>query len=324
MASASDWRPTASIERLRERARLLSSTRDFFASRNVLEVDTPALIGTAVTDVHLHSIKASVGSHTKYLHTSPEYAMKRLLAAGSGDIYQLCHVYRGDEQSRLHNPEFMLLEWYRLGFDMPALITEVMDLLDRYAQALGHPTRPRSQRSYRRLMREYLDLDPMDAPISQLRDLARAHHLDHHSAAALDRDALLDFLMGSIVGPKLGTGSWCAVTHYPASQAALAQLDPQDPSVALRFEIYADGVELANGFVELADAAEQRQRFEQDNLARRAAGLADYPLDERFLDALAAGLPHCAGVALGFDRALMVCSGASSMADVMSFTMERA
>lgn len=324
MASVSDWQPTASLEILRHRARLLSHTRHFFEERQVLEVDTPALINNAVTDIHLRPLEVRLASDTKYLHTSPEYAMKRLLAAGSGDIYQLCHVYRGEEQSRHHNTEFMLLEWYRVGFDMESLIAEVMDLLDRYSQALDLPARPRIQQRYRDLLREQLAIDPLEIEHSALRDLACQHGLDSVSAKALSRDELLDFLVGSVVGPTLGQGSWLALTHYPASQAALAELDPQDPAVALRFEIYADGIELANGFVELTDVTEQRQRFERDNLVRRQAGLADYALDERLLAALDAGIPKCAGVALGFDRALMVCSGATSIQDVMSFTTERA
>lgn len=324
MASGSDWRPSASLETLRHRAQLLAYTRHFFEEHQVLEVDTPALINSAVTDIHLRPLGVQMGHDTRYLHTSPEYSMKRLLAAGSGDIYQLCHVYRGEEQSRQHNAEFMLLEWYRVGFDMESLITEVMDLLDGYSQVLGLPARPRRQQRYREVLREQLAIDPLETELAALRDLARTHGLEAGSASALDRDELLDFLVGTNIGPTLGHGSWFALTHYPASQAALAELDPQDPAVALRFEIYADGVELANGFVELTDAVEQRQRFERDNLTRRQAGLADYALDERFLAALDAGIPKCAGVALGFDRALMICSGLPSIKEVISFTTEHA
>lgn len=324
VSSPAEWRPSASLAMLQHRARLLKVTRDFFDARGVLEVDTPALVNAGVTDINLRPIHVPLDRNTRFLHTSPEYAMKRLLAAGSGDIYQLCHVFRGEELSRLHNTEFMLLEWYRLGVSMPSLIEEVMDLLDTYAQALGHPPRPRVQVRYRDLMRERLGHDPLHIALPDLRELACAHGLDRQSAATLSRDDLLDFLVGTVLGPTLASGQWLALTHYPASQAALAALDTEDPDVSLRFEIYADGVELANGFVELADATEQRQRFEHDNLARRAAGLAEYALDERLLAALAAGIPACAGVAVGFDRAFMVCSGASAMKEVMSFTTERA
>lgn len=318
------WQPTATLSRLRQRAQLFARTREFFAKRQVLEVDTPALVRAAVTDVNLRPVSAQMDGTTRYLHTSPEYAMKRLLAAGSGDIYQLCHVFRGEEQSRLHNAEFMLLEWYRVGFSMDSLIHEVMDLLDAYAITLGRLTRPRAVQRYRDVCREHLHVDPLTAPLDTLRQLACAQGLDAASAASLGRDGVLDFLVGTVVGPTLGRGHWYALTHYPASQAALAALDPEDASVALRFEIYADGIELANGFVELADSQEQRRRFEQDNLARREAGLAEYTLDERLLEALTAGLPPCAGVALGFDRAMMVCAGAGAIDEVVTFTTERA
>ena len=318
------WQPTATLTRLQQRARLFASTREFFAKRQVLEVDTPALVRHAVTDLNLRPVSAQLDGTTRYLHTSPEYAMKRLLAAGSGDIYQLCHVFRGEEQSRLHNSEFMLLEWYRVGFSMDSLIHEVMDLLDAYAIALGGSARPRAAQRYRDVCREHLQLDPLTAPLEALRERASTHGLDTASAADLTRDGLLDFLVGTVVGPTLGRGHWYALTHYPASQAALAALDPADASFALRFEIYADGIELANGFVELADSREQRRRFEQDNLARRAAGLAEYELDERLLEALDAGLPPCAGVALGFDRAMMVCAGARAIEEVVTFITERA
>ena len=318
------WQPTATRERLQQRAQLFAATREFFASRHVLEVDTPALVRHAVTDVNLRPVSAELEGSQRYLHTSPEYAMKRLLAAGSGDIYQLCHVFRGEEQSRLHNAEFMLLEWYRVGFSMDSLIHEVMDLLDAYAIALGGSARPRATQRYHDVCREHLQLDPLTASLEALRERASVHGLDTGSAASLTRDGLCDFLVGTVVGPTLGKDHWYALTHYPASQAALAALDPTDPAFALRFEIYADGIELANGFVELADSREQRRRFEQDNLARRAAGLAEYAVDEYLLEALAAGLPPCAGVALGFDRAMMVCAGADAIDEVVTFTTERA
>ena len=316
----SHWRPTATRERLAQRAALLAAVRQFFAARSVLEVETPMLVNAAVTDVNLRPVELALGDRRIFLQTSPEYAMKRLLAAGVGDVYQLCKVVRGDERSRLHNPEFTMLEWYRIGFDMASLIQEVAALLDTLVTRVGGSARPLRQVSFQTSLR----IDPLDASTEDITKLAVAHGLAGHGLTELSRDELLDFLMGAVIGPTLGRGEWLALTHYPASQAALAQLDPVDPRVALRFEIYADGIELANGFQELADANEQRARFMADNAARRAQGLPEMPIDEPLLDALEAGLPACSGVALGFDRAVMVAVGVKRIDEVVSFTIENA
>ena len=290
----------------------------------MLEVETPMLVNAAVTDVNLRPVELALGDRRIFLQTSPEYAMKRLLAAGVGDVYQLCKVVRGDERSRLHNPEFTMLEWYRIGFDMASLIQEVAALLDTLVTRVGGSARPLRQVSYREVFQTSLQIDPLDASTEDLTKHAVAHGLAGHGLTELTRDELLDFLMGAVIGPTLGRGEWLALTHYPASQAALAQLDPADPRVALRFEIYADGIELANGFQELADAGEQRARFMADNAARRAQGLPEMPIDEPLLDALEAGLPACSGVALGFDRAVMVAVGVKRIDEVVSFTIENA
>lgn len=316
------WQPSTPRERLAQRAALLAATREFFAARGVLEVDTPLLVNAAVTDVNLRPVSLSLGERSLFLQTSPEYAMKRLLAAGVGDLYQLCKVVRGDERSRLHNPEFTMLEWYRLRFSMMRLIDEVGELLNALVTQVGGVPRRLRHLSYREAFRSTLEVDPLDATHEALMQLAMTQGLARASAHELGRDGLLDFLMGAVIGPTLGRGEWLALTHYPASQAALATLDPIDPRVALRFEIYADGIELANGFEELADAREQRARFEADNAARRAQGLPTMPIDERLLAALAAGLPACSGVALGFDRALMVAVGASRIDDVIAFPID--
>ena len=320
-SSGADWRPTASLERLKLRAALLARTRAFFAARKVLEVDTPGLVNAAVTDVHLHSVTVQVGGPaTMFLHTSPEYAMKRLLAAGSGDIYQICHVARGFEQSRLHNTEFTLVEWYRLGFDLDRLMAEVEALIR--ALCAAHPAllRAAERLSYREVFVRHTGLDPLAATIPQL--LGVVAHLGYRDTSS--RDELLDLIMGAVIGPALGHAALTFVYGYPASQAALARLDPEDPRTAQRFELYMAGLELANGFQELASADEQRSRFAQDLRERERRGLPVHRMDERLLAALASGLPECAGVAVGFDRVLMLAAAAAHIHEVLPFPTETA
>jgi lysyl-tRNA synthetase class 2 len=319
-----NWTPSAALATLRLRAELLATTRSFFAARGVLEVDTPALVRHAVTDRHIHSAQVQLPGHGAplYLHTSPEYAMKRLLAAGSGDIYQIAHVFRGDERSALHNAEFMLIEWYRCGYSMQQLIDEVA-LLARVLLALPHDSAHEAI-SYQQAFERELAVAPLSAPLDALRALAAHHRLDPQLCARCDRDQLLDWLMGSAVGPRLGRERLCFVHSYPASQAALARLDPDDARVARRFELYYRGIELANGFEELTDAAAQRARFEADLEQRRHERLPLPDIDQSLLDALAAGLPAVAGVAVGFDRLLMLRTGASDISAVLAFALERA
>ena len=319
------WMPTASLQMLQLRAALLDRTRRFFAARGVLEVDTPVLVNAPVSDVHIESAEVKLPGSERpcFLHTSPEYAMKRLLAAGSGDIYQIARVVRGHERGRLHNPEFTLIEWYRRGLSLEELMEEV-DALVR--ELLGHDAgHVASERvSWREAFVRHARLDPLEASDATLREAARAAGLAAESVVASDRDGLLDHLMGTQIGPQLGRGALTFVHRYPASQAALARLDPSDPRFALRFELYGEGVELANGFRELASAVEQRARFEHDQAVRARRCLPVRPLDERLLAALAAGLPDCAGVAVGFDRVLMLAAGAVRLDDVLSFPIERA
>lgn len=303
------------------RARMLATARAFFERRSVLEVDTPIVVNAPVTDVHIHSAQVRYPDSDApfYLHTSPEYAMKRLLAAGSGDIYQICHVARGLERGRHHNGEFTLIEWYRKGFSLDALMDEVESLV---LELLGVP-RPIELISYRQAFIRQLAFDPFEAPMVDLDAAARIAGYTGPAGKAT-RDELLDLLMATRIGPRLGAGSLTFVHRYPASQAALAQLDPGDPRCALRFEVYCDGVELANGFKELASATEQRARFEADQKERAARGLPVHALDERLLAALESGLPDCAGVALGFDRLVMIAAGAQHIDDVLTFPSERA
>jgi lysyl-tRNA synthetase class 2 len=331
-ANGADWRPSATPARLKARAALLARTRAFCAARAVLEVDTPLLLNAPVSDVHIHSATVRLAAQRSgagtgfFLHTSPEYAMKRLLAAGSGDIYQVCHVVRGLEYGRLHNPEFTLIEWYRLGVTLDALMDEVAALLRELLGNAG-PQRADERLSYRAAFLRELALDPFTATIAQLTQAAAP--LGFQSGApgarsARERDELLELLMGALVGPRLGAGALTFVHGYPATQAALARLDPGDPRTARRFELYADGIELANGFHELAQASEQRARFEEDNAGRQRLGLPVQALDERLLAALGAGLPDCAGVALGFDRVVMLATGAAHIDEVLAFPTARA
>jgi len=324
MSVAADWRPTASLPMLRLRAEALAAARSFFGQRHLLEVDTPQLVRHAVTDRHIDCARVELPGHPAplFLHSSPEYAMKRLLAAGSGDIYQIAHVFRGSERSRWHNAEFTLLEWYRCGFTMRELMAEVAELA---LSLLGLPPgTPVEYLSYAEVFGRELGADPLSAADADLRALAIAQRLDPQVAERCQRDEWLDWLMGTVIGPRLGADGLCFVHHYPASQAALARLDPADPRVALRFELYWRGVELANGFEELSDAAMQRARFELERQQRIQAGLVAPAMDEALLSALAAGLPPVSGVAMGFDRLLMLRTGRSSIEEVMPFPLERA
>src|SRR6266702_4440435 len=316
-----DWRPTSARPMLQHRAALLASARNFFMDRGVLEVDTPVVVNTPVTDIHIHSARVKFADDPRpfFLHTSPEYAMKRLLAAGSGDIYQICHVVRGLERGRQHNAEFTLIEWYRVGFSLDQLMSEV-DTLVRHLLGDVAFTMSSERLTYREAFLRELHLDPFTASLAELAGAARSIGF----ADGAQRDELLELLMGALVGPRLGRNALTFVHGYPASQAALARLSPDDPRSALRFEVYCKGVELANGFQELGSATEQRARFERDNEERQRLGLPSYEIDGRLLAALEAGLPECAGVALGFDRTLMLAAAADHIDQVLTFPTERA
>ena len=329
--SAEPWRPSASLPNLRRRAAMLAAARSFFAARQLLEVETPVMVNAAVTDVHLQSARvelepvAAGAPLPRFLHTSPEYAMKRLLAAGSGDIYQICHVVRGLERSRLHNPEFTLIEWYRLGFGLEELMSEVEALVQALLQAAGAALPlPGEHLSYREAFLGAVGLDPLEASLAELTAAAQSAGYRPPPGRSPPRDELLELLMASAIGPRLGRGRLTFVYGYPASQAALARLDPRDPRTARRFELYSEGVELANGFHELTDAAEQRRRFEADQRERERSGLPGLEIDARLLAALEAGLPDCAGVALGFDRLVMLATGAAHIDAVLAFADDRA
>ena len=316
-----DWQPTASLANLKLRAELLAKLRAFFAARHVLEVDTPALSRAGATDRHIHSFRVGTRGGPLYLHTSPEFPMKRLLAAGYGDIWQLCKVFRQDEAGRRHNPEFTLLEWYRLGFDHHRLMQEVAELL---AALLPEVSGKPESLTYREAFQRHAGIDPSKASPKDCAGALTAAGRHAPQEDALDLDSWLDLLAGDLIYPALGKGRLTFIYDYPASQAALARLKPGEPTVAERFEAFLDGVELANGFHELADAAEQRRRFEEDRAWRKHHGLVDVPLDERLIAALEQGLPECSGVALGFDRLVMIAAGAGSINEVLAFPSDRA
>ncbi|MBF0282925.1 MAG: EF-P lysine aminoacylase GenX [Magnetococcales bacterium] len=319
--AAVSWRPTATVERLRLRAELLARTRAFFAERGVMEVETPMLLPTVPVEKHIHPIPAlPEGTHERprFLHASPEAAMKRLLAAGCGAIYQFARVFRAGEWGRLHNPEFTMLEWYRPGWDDQLLMRETAQLADQLLDC-----GPATMLSYRELFLEHAGFDPLLIESGQLKKLAAA--LPAPPAGNPGRDGLLDLFLVQKVEPALQTRGGALIVHgYPPSQAAMARIDPGPPPTARRFELYVHGVELANGYWELTNPVEQEERLNQANRQRVKEGLAPMPMDDKFLTALEAGLPSCAGVALGFDRLVMLAAGAASLSEVMAFDWERA
>lgn len=312
------WQPTTTPDAIRARASLNRLIRDFFHARDVLEVETPLLCSSTATDPHLQSFAVPTGHDTLYLQTSPEFPMKRLLAAGSGPIFQLCKAFRHEETSRLHNPEFTLLEWYRPGWNLDELVDEIEALVQEAAAAFGRPLQPFPRLVYADLFKQVLGLNPHACADAEL--LAASHQHISGDFEGLDRNGLLDLLMSHVVEPAL-PASGAFVLDFPASQAALAQKAqrPDGTLVALRAELYIGGMEIANGYQELVDAAEQRVRFQADLVYRSEHGLPSLPLPELLLEALEHGLPASAGVALGVDRLLMVLMGASAIRDVMGF-----
>ena len=293
---------------------MLQRIRAFFMARGVLEVETPLLSRAGNTDPSITSLEVRDGG---WLHTSPEFPMKRLLAAGSGDIYQICKVFRGGESGRFHNPEFTLLEWYRLGFDDCLLADEVVALISEVAARRFDVVSV----SYRSLFLDALGIDPLRTGVDELQALARARGIAPDGD--MPRDDWLDLLLSHIVTPSFPTDRLTVVTDYPASQAALARLNA-DGETAARFEIYWGAVELANGYFELTDPVEQRRRVAAEQSARRQRGLPPIRADERFLQAIDHGLPDCAGVALGLDRLLMKVMGAEHIDEVIAFPWNRA
>jgi lysyl-tRNA synthetase class 2 len=321
-----DWRPTATAGALLLRARLYAAFRAFFAERGVLEVETPVLSRAGNTEPNIASFSLEFSGRTdgaprtRWLRTSPEFALKRLLAAGVGDCYELGRVFRDGEAGGRHNPEFTMLEWYRVGWDHLRLLDETVDLV-RVALALVNRDATTVVTTFRDLYWQRLQLDPLRAGIDTLRNALGEVSVDPEG---LTRDDWLDLLMTHRLQPRFAADQLLAVHDWPASQAALARIRPGDPPVAERFELYLGPLELANGYHELRDADEQRIRFERDVAVRDARGLAAPPIDDALLGALVHGLPSCAGVALGVDRLLMALLGTDRIADVLAFDFGRA
>ncbi|TKR34211.1 EF-P lysine aminoacylase GenX [Luteimonas gilva] len=323
---AGDWRPSADAEAIKLRARLYSLIRAFFAERGVLEVETPVLSQAGNTDPNIASFSLEFSGRTdgaprtRWLRTSPEYPLKRLLAAGIGDCYELGRVFRDGEAGGRHNPEFTMLEWYRTGWDHHRLIDETAALVAAALALVGREAGV-EKIAYRDLYRRQLDVDPAAADVPQFIAALGEVEID---PAGLDRDDWLDLLMTHRLQPEFPVDRLTVVYDYPASQCALARIRPGDHAVAERFELYLGPLELANGYHELNDADEQRRRFIADLERRRARNLPQPPIDERLLQALDAGLPDCAGVALGIDRLLMAMLGTGRIADALAFAFPRA
>lgn len=318
------WQANITWEDAKKRAEIIATIRQFFTTRDVIEVDTPLLSHGTVTDVHLDAFSTvaypSIDNKLMYLQTSPEFAMKRLLASGFQSIYQIGKAFRYEDSGRFHNAEFTMLEWYRIGFDHFALMDEVDELL-QYVLACE----PADKFTYQQLFQTYLNIDPLNTNLTELKTcLADNEVLGDWITSEQDQDVLLQVLFSEIIEKQIGKERPAMVYHYPSSQAALAKISKMDNRVAERFECYFHGIELANGFHELVNANEQVQRFRQDNLKRKAIGKPEMPIDDNFIQALEFGLPKCAGVALGVDRLMMIALKKTRIEKVLTFTTENA
>jgi len=317
MNPTENWRPTATADQLRARARLLRDIREYFSGQAVMEVETPLISSAGNPDPEIESIKTADGS---YLRTSPEFPLKRLLAAGSGDIFEMGRVFRAGESGRSHNPEFTLLEWYRNGFSYHRLMEEVAALV-RHCGRGKFDHWPEQKLSYQQLFLDSLDLDPFKASQQELCAKANECGIDD---IELDRRQWLDLLISVVIQAELPKNQLTFVYDFPADQAALSRVRPGDPPIAERFELYLGRTELANGYQELSDGQEQRRRFEAENTQRENRGQASCEVDHHLLEALENGMPECAGVALGVDRLLMAIVGAKSIDEVTAFPFSRA
>jgi lysyl-tRNA synthetase class 2 len=302
---------------------MLNRARAFFEERNILEVDTPMLSRFAVSDPHIESIEVALQldpGKAWFLQTSPEYCMKRLLSAGYPDIYEICKVFRDAEAGRYHQPEFTMVEWYRLDFGLNDIMQDTLEFITTLVDAKRFDKAPMLL-SHAEAFSEFAGIDSSTADIETLAAAAAAD--DQLKESLGDRrDDWLDLILAEKISSKFPTDRLTALCHYPASQAALARICPDDASVADRFEVFAGDLELANGYVELVDAKEQSSRFAADQSARNEAGKPQRPIDRAFIAALASGLPTCAGVSVGFDRVHMLNEGADNIRQVLSFAFE--
>jgi lysyl-tRNA synthetase class 2 len=320
-----DWKPTTTLKAVKMRAQLNALVRGFFAERNVLEVETPILSQAANSDPNIESFQLqffgprAAGVGQRWLRTSPEFALKRLLAAGVGDCYELGRVFRNGEAGKRHNPEFTMLEWYRVGWNHHKLMDECAELA-KAALHLGGKRATVRDVSFRQLYQDSFGFDPLTATEADLRSPLMVYDID---PKGLGRDDWLDLLMTHLIQPALPANRITLVYDDPATQCALAKIRTGDVDVAERFEMYLGPLEVANGYHELTDAAEQRERFGRDLATRQKRASIQPPVDERLLSALPK-LPSCAGVALGMDRLLMAMLGKDSVADVVAFPFDRA
>ncbi|MBM3197739.1 MAG: EF-P lysine aminoacylase GenX [Chlamydiae bacterium] len=311
-------RESDKIERLKARAIFLQKTRAFFQERGVTEVDTPILGKSAPIDEHIEIMQVTTGYGTGYLHSSPEYAMKRLLALGMGDIFQLSHVFRQGELGKLHNPEFTMIEWYRLSCSFSSIIEETIALVRLFLGPLPHKIV-----SYREALFHYAQIDYLNASEEELVSCSQKYGIHLSSKTYSDKETLLHLIMSMVVEPHLGHNELTVLIDYPASQAALALTTQKgEECVAKRFEVYHQGIELANGYEELTDAREQELRLKKTLIKRSVAHKEELPIDEQFLQALQEGFPPCCGVAAGFDRLFLLQQQASSLQDILPFSWE--
>jgi lysyl-tRNA synthetase class 2 len=319
------WQPSCSIEFLQKRARMLQRIRAFFLARNVLEVETPLLSHACGTEPQLAFFTTTfdfVKSEKLFLQTSPEFAMKRLLAAGSGSIYQICKAFRNSEVGRFHNPEFTMLEWYRVGFDLNDLMDEVEALFADLSQGQFSP--PKRQ-SYAQVFAQHTGLNALKFSFDAYSAFAIQHEISEAITLCGQNHALwLDYVFSFCVQPYLGENGLCLVYGYPACQSALARLNAENLLIADRFEVFLNGVELGNGFYELSDYQEQNRRFDTEIQTRKNQNLADVVKDERLISALKTGLPDCSGIAIGLDRLLMILTETKTISEVLSFDIARA
>ncbi|MFD2167194.1 elongation factor P--(R)-beta-lysine ligase [Thalassotalea euphylliae] len=319
-----DWKASQTFEQARLRANLVNKIRNYFAKQDVIEVDTALLCQGTITDPYIDAIQSTYdwlpeGSKTFYLQTSPEYAMKRLLASGYGDIYQVCKAFRHEPYGTYHNAEFTMLEWYRLGFSMHDLIDDVIGLL-----SVTLDIKKVEKMTYEDAFIKYLDINPLETSFDKcLEKLSLLGGIEPWLAECNDLDTLLQFMFATYVESNIGQTCPVVIYNFPSSQASLAKIDSKDHRVAKRFEVYFKNVELANGFEELTCAQSQRLRFKEDNLKRKKLGLEQRPVDEKFLASLEAGLPDCSGVALGVDRLVMLATDTHHISEVIPFCVDK-